>query len=219
MTASWKRSRRWPRPTVAPTTYVRVRALVELVATHLDNGAIDAAQDDAWTRCAARSIARCPGAGVRTLVARCAADVALATDEVDDAERWVGEIVDPFWQPVGRPGRARASRPRRGTRRARRRRPPVQSTRRGARPAASGGRRASTKRRSSTPTVAVETAVAHGMVQTVAAQGQRRRRTRRTLCLARTDRMARSCAPRIGQHAWRSGTTAASRAGGSGSSR
>ena len=136
------------------------------------------------------------GAGVRTLVARCAADVALATDEVDDAERWVGEIVDPFWQPVGR-ARTRLVRLDHEAARVALDDAVPRCSRHDVvlallRAVAAGEHEEALKY----ATAAVETAVAHGMVQTVAAQGKRRRRTRRALCLARTGRMARSCAPR-----------------------
>ncbi len=193
---------------VAPTTYIRFRALVELVATHLDNGAIDSARTTLDTLRA--SIDRTmSGAGVRTLVARCKADVALATDEVDDAERWIGEIVDPFWQPDRpRPDVPRTSRPRGRARRARRRRPAVQPTRRGARPATGGGRRRARGGAQARDRRGGDRSGArHGPDRGGA--GKRRRRTRRTLCLARTDRMARSCATRIGVRRCRSRTTAA----------
>ena len=155
---------------VAPTIYIRFRALVELVATHLDNGAIDSARTTLDTL--RGSIDRTMyGAGVRTLVARCEADVALATDEVDVAERWVGEIVDPFWNPIGR---ARTCLVRLDHEAARvalddavprcSRHDVVLAL---LRAVAAGEHEEALKY----ATAAVETAVAHGMVQTVAAQG------------------------------------------------
>ena len=89
------------RTEVAPTTYIRVRALVELVGAHLDTGATGAALtvlDE--LRDTVDHLAS--GAGARSLLARCAADVALASGELDDAERWIASIEDPFWQPIGR---------------------------------------------------------------------------------------------------------------------
>ena len=179
---------------VAPTTYIRVRALAELVAAHLDDGAIDSARStlDTLRRSLDRTMS---GGGVRTLVARCAADVALAAGEIDDAERWIGEIDDPFWHHVGRaPDPTAASRPRRGARRLGRRRRPVQQARRGARPAAVGHRRR-----------------ARGGAQVRHRRGRDRRGarhgpdrgdtgrggggTRRALRLAGASRMARSSAP------------------------
>ena len=85
---------------VAPTTYVRVRALAELVAFHLDNDAIESAGRRS-TGCRNWSSPRF-GFGCTVAGRPVRADVALATDYVDDADRWVDEIDDPFWQPVGR---------------------------------------------------------------------------------------------------------------------
>ena len=156
---------------VAPTVYIRFRALVELVATHLDNGAIDSARSTLETL--RGSIDRTMyGAGVRTLVARCKADVALATDEIDVAERWIGEIDDPFWHPIGR---ARTCLVRLDHEAARvalddavprcSRHDVVLAL---LRAVAAGEHEEALKY----TTAAVETAVAHGMVQTVAAQGR-----------------------------------------------
>ena len=155
---------------VAPATYIRVRALVELVATHLDNGAIDAARAtlDTLHGSVDRTMS---GAGVRTLVARCAADVALATDEVEDAERWIGEIGDPFWHHVGR-ARTRLVRLDHEAARVALDDALPRCSRHDVvlallRSVAAGDHEEGLKY----ATAAVETAVAHGMVQTVAAQG------------------------------------------------
>ena len=156
---------------VAPTTYVRIRALVELVAAHLDNGAIDSARAalDKLRGSVDRAMS---GTGARTLVARCEADVALAADEIDDAERWVSEIADPFWQPVARArtmlvhadhDAARVALDEAVPRCARH--DVVLAL---LRSVAAGEHEEALK----FATTAVETAVAHGMVQTVAAQGR-----------------------------------------------
>ena len=156
---------------VAPATYIRVRALVELVATHLDNGAIDAARAtlDTLRGSVDRTMS---GAGVRTLVARCAADVALATDEVEDAERWIGEIGDPFWHHVGR-ARTRLVRLDHDAARVALDDALPRCSRHDVvlallRSVAAADHEEGLKY----ATAAVETAVAHGMVQTVAAQGR-----------------------------------------------
>ena len=155
---------------VAPTTYIRVRALAELVATHLDDGAIDSARStlDTLRRSLDRTMS---GGGVRTLVARCAADVALVAGEIDDAERWIGEIDDPFWHHVGR-ARTRLLRLDHGAAREALDDAVARCSRHDVvlallRSATAGEHEEALK----FATAAVETAVAHGMVQTVATQG------------------------------------------------
>jgi LuxR family maltose regulon positive regulatory protein len=156
---------------VAPTTYVRARALSELVASHLDHGATHAAQHalDSLRDLVDSSAG---GVGARTLVARCAVDVALATGQIDDAERWVEEISDAFWRPVGR---ARTSIARLDF-------PAAQRSLIDAEPRCIRHDVVLGLQRSvATPdheealkyaTAAVEAAAAHGLVQTVASQGR-----------------------------------------------
>lgn len=156
---------------VAPTTYVKVRALAELVAFHLDADALDSAVAalDQLQMLVDGSIA---GRGARTLLARAAFDVALASDSLEDADRWILEIDDTFWNPVDR---ARALLRR--------------SDSRGALNALSDAVARCARhdvilallRAVATPeheaalkhaTAAVEAAVDHGMVRTIAAQGR-----------------------------------------------
>lgn len=86
---------------VAPTTYVRALALAEVIAARLGRGAIESARNSltALHDMVGHTI---EGVGARTLAARCAFDVALASGDDVAAERWVAEIDDAFWQPVNR---------------------------------------------------------------------------------------------------------------------
>ncbi len=155
---------------VAPTTYVRVRALVELVTTHIEGGAPEAARAalDALRGSVDDTMS---GAGVRTLLARCEVDVALASDDIADAERWVGQIDDPFWKPVGRARTQIAHLDREAARAALDDAIPRCSRHDVVlallRSVAADEHEEALKY----ATTAVESAVEHGMVQTVAAQG------------------------------------------------
>ena len=155
---------------VAPMTYVRLLALSELVADQLAGGAVDAAASTVDQLQLLVEHATAGPAG-RSALGRRALDVALASDDVDTASRWLEAIDDAFWLPLGR-GRIQLA----------------QHDRQGALAAFADAvprcakhdvvlalqRAAATAEHEEAlklATSAVELAVTHGMVQTVAAQG------------------------------------------------
>jgi LuxR family transcriptional regulator, maltose regulon positive regulatory protein len=86
--------------THAPLTYVRTIALTELACAQLEAGDLGAAR--ATLAAGAASFARhsFDGPHTRSLVARTAAQIALAGGDLDEASEQAARIEDAFWRPV-----------------------------------------------------------------------------------------------------------------------
>jgi LuxR family maltose regulon positive regulatory protein len=84
---------------VAPMTYVTALAGIELVESHMARGDANAAtaEFDMLQEVVPRDL---PGSGGQDWLARCGARLATATGRLEDAQRWVVQISDPFWHAV-----------------------------------------------------------------------------------------------------------------------
>jgi LuxR family maltose regulon positive regulatory protein len=84
---------------VAPMSFAVMRAAIELVDHHLACGDPGAASSE-LDRVQDLAVRVLPGPGAQGWSARAHAQVALATGHLEDAQRWVELIDDPFWAPV-----------------------------------------------------------------------------------------------------------------------
>ena len=85
---------------VGPVTYAQALALLELTRLRLDEWDLESA-NETFERAHEFVRNECPGPGGRTWLAHTGTLLALATGDLDSAQRWSDQVVDPFWRGVG----------------------------------------------------------------------------------------------------------------------